>query len=269
VIAEAGFRGIGLRYNLLEDFLSRGGTLEQVRSLLRQHGLSFTEGAFLAEWQFNDGAPLICKRKREGGPAEAHEVLMQALRQFMERCAELECINITAVPALYQAGDLAVAAEEFGSLCDLARRYGLRICLEFIAKAPQVNNMKTAHELVAAAVRGNGGLVVDTFLFHESGSRLGDLAAVPVERIFNVQLADAKDLPRDQLNMLADRLYPGEGVAPVGEIVSLLARAGYGGFWTVEIFNAEYARLPVSEVARRAYESAGAILRAATETSAA
>jgi 2-keto-myo-inositol isomerase len=269
VIAEAGFRGIGLRYNLLEDFLAGGGTLGEVRSLLRQHGLCFSEGAFLAEWQFNGGAPVICKRRREGGPSEARDVLMRRLRQFMERCAELECVNITAVPALYQTGDLALAAEEFGALCDLARGYGLNICLEFIAKAPQVNSMKTAHELIAAAGRANGGLVVDTFLFHESGSRLADLAAVPLERIFNVQLADAKALPREQLNMLADRLYPGEGVAPVRDIVLLLARGGYTGFWTVEIFNPDYARLPPSDVARRAYDSAATILRAAIEESAA
>lgn len=265
VVAEAGFRGIGLRYNLLEQYLAHGGTLAQVRSLLRQHDLRFTEGAFLAEWQFNEGAPLICKRKREGGPAEAHDALMRGLQLFLETCAELECANITAVPALYETGDLGLAAEEFGGLCDQAQRYGLRMCLEFIAKAPQVNNIRTADALVAAAGRDNGGLVVDTFLFHQSGSPLADLATVPVERIFNVQLADAKDKRREDLDMLADRLYPGHGVAPVRDVVKLLAGRGYDGFWTVEIFNPDYASRPVAEIARQAYESAAGLLRSATE----
>jgi 2-keto-myo-inositol isomerase len=265
VVAEAGFHGIGLRYNLLEQFLAQGGTLAQVRSLLRQHGLCFTEGAFLAEWQFNGGVPIICKRKREGGSTETRDVLVQGLRRFLEDCAELECINITVVPALYQTGDLGMAAEEFGSLCDLAHRYGLRMCLEFIAKAPQVNNISTADALVAAAGRGNGGLVVDTFLFHQSGSPLADLETVPIERIFNVQLADAKDKPRDQLDMLADRLFPGDGVAAVGGMVKLLAHRGYDGFWTVEIFNPDYANRPVAEIAQQAYRSAVGLLRSAIE----
>ena len=43
---------------------------------------------------------------------------------------------------------------------------------------------------------------------------LADLEAVPMQSVFNVQLADAKPLPLAELNMLEDRLFPGAGVAP-------------------------------------------------------
>jgi 4-hydroxyphenylpyruvate dioxygenase len=115
--------------------------------------------------------------------------------------------------------------------------------------------------MVAAADRNNGGILVDTFLFHEGGSNLADLDTVPLDRIFNVQLADAKPLPRDQLNMLEDRLLPGEGVAPVGEVVARLAARGYAGWWTVEIFNPDYAALAPRAAANAAYASAVCTLR--------
>ncbi len=265
VVAKAGFRGIGLRYNLLEDYLDRGHSLVEVKSLLRRFDLTFTEGGFLAEWQFHGGVPLVCGRKREGGPEEASEVLMKRLRIFLERCAELECINITAAVALHETGDLAKAAADFAALCDLAHPYGLRICLEFIGSAPQVRDAKTANQLVEAANRPNGGLVVDTFFVHQGGTRLADLAAVPIDRILNVQLADAKPGPLEKLNMLEDRLFPGEGAAHVQDVVSLLYQRGYAGWWTVELFNPAYRTLPAQEVADKAFRTAMALLQKTRE----
>lgn len=265
IVAKAGFRGIGLRYNLLEDYLDRGHSLVEVRNLLRRFDLTFTEGGFLAEWQFHGGVPLVCGRKRHGGPDEASEVLMKRLRTFLERCAELECINITAAVALHEIGDLDRAAADFAALCDFARPYGLRICLEFIGTAPQVSDVKTANQMVDAANRPNGGLVVDTFFVHQGGTQLADLAAVPIDRILNVQLADAKPGPPEKLNMLEDRLFPGEGAAHVQDVVSLLYRRGYAGWWTVELFNPEYRTLPAQEVADKSFRTAMALLQKTRE----
>jgi 2-keto-myo-inositol isomerase len=261
IVAKAGFRGIGLRYNLLEDYLGRGHSLLEVQNLLRRFDLTFTEGGFLAEWQFHGGVPLVCGRKRQGGSQEASEVLMKRLRTFLERCAELECINITAAVALHETGDLAEAAADFAALCDFARPYGLRICLEFIGSAPQVKDAKTANQIVEAANRPNGGLVVDTFFVHQGGTPLADLETVPINRILNVQLADAKPGPPEKLNMLEDRLFPGQGVAHVQDVVSLLHRRGYAGWWTVELFNPEYRTLPAQEVADKSFRTAKAVLQ--------
>jgi 2-keto-myo-inositol isomerase len=265
IVAMAGFRGIGLRYNLLEDYLDRGHGLADVKKLLRRFELTFTEGGFLAEWQFHGGVPLVCGRKRQGGPHEANDVLIQRLRIFFERCAELECINITAAVALHETGDLGTAAEDLATLCDLAQPYGLRICVEFIGSAPQVKDARTANHMVEAANRPNSGLVVDTFFVHQGGTRLTDLEAVPIERILNVQLADAKPGPREKLNMLEDRLFPGDGAARVQDVVSLLHQRGYAGWWTVELFNPEFRTLPAQEVADKAFRTARAMLEKTRE----
>ncbi len=161
-----------------------------------------------------------------GTAEEAVAVLQRELRVFFERCGELECTNVTAVPALYQTGSLERAAAEFAALCDLALPHGLRLCLEFMGVAPQFKDLSSALPLIAMANRQNGGLLIDTFLFHQGGSTLTDLETVPMQSVFNVQLADAKPLPCSELNMLEDRLYPGTGSAPIQEIVSALTRRG-------------------------------------------
>jgi sugar phosphate isomerase/epimerase len=262
--AEAGFKGISLRYDRVEAYLAEGHTLEDVHALLRRFGLRFAEAGFLAEWMFRGGMPLVCGRKRQGGPEETNSRLLRRLHTFFRTCAEFECFEVTAAPALHETGPLDQAAEDLGALCDVARPYGVRICLEFFGKAPQVSDIASAQHLIAATGRDNAGILVDTFFFHEGGSRIADLDAVPIERIFNVQLADAAPKPLQALDMLADRVYPGEGAAPVAEVAAALIRRGYSGFWTVELFNPEYFSQSPREVARQAYATAAATLEKAT-----
>jgi sugar phosphate isomerase/epimerase len=257
--AAAGFAGIALRYDKLEDYLARGHSIADVRDLLSRHGLAFSEGGFLAEWQYHGGVPLVCGRKRQGGPDEDSQKLLARYRTFLERCAELECSNLTASVALWDTGDLTVAAEDFAALCDVAHPYGAKIGLEFMGHAPQVKNIRIALDLILLANRPNGGLVIDTFFIHQSRSKLNDLNDVPVERIFNVQLADAKPKPVEQLNMLEDRLFPGEGAAPVRDAAQLLLKRGYAGWWNVELFNPDFRVMPPGAVARKAHAAATAI----------
>jgi sugar phosphate isomerase/epimerase len=259
--ARAGFAGIGLRYDQFERYLAQGGSVDEVRGWLRHYGLQFTEAAFLAEWQYNGGVPLVSRRERSGGADEQVHALMKRLHTFLAHCERFECANVTAVPALREVGDLDVAAEEFASLCDIANPYGVRLCLEFMGAAPQIGNLRSAADLVARANRPNGGVLIDTFLFHQGRSLLSDLYDIPVECIFNVQLADAKNKPRDQLNMLADRLFPGDGVAPVQPIVNALVARGYSGWWTVELFNPDYAAASAEVIAARAAASARALFQ--------
>jgi 2-keto-myo-inositol isomerase len=267
IAAEAGFKGIGLRYDRMEAYLANGKTIADVKKLSRTFALPFAEAAFLAEWQFHGGLPLICKRRRTGETNEENaQELRRQLVRFLEHCEELECANVTAVPALWKTGDLDVAAEEFAALCDLARPYGVRLCIEFMGTAPQVKDLAAAQQVAASAARSNGGVLIDTFLFHQGGSTLSQVEAIPLDFVFNVQLADAKHLPREQLNMLEDRLFPGTGSAPMRDIVAILSRRGYAGWWTVELFNPDYAASDPQAIARTAYETSAALIEEAQHT---
>jgi 4-hydroxyphenylpyruvate dioxygenase len=261
VTARAGFSGIGLRYDRFEHYLAQGGTVSEVLGWLRHYGLVFTEAAFLAEWMFHGGMPLVSRRHREGGADEHDAVLKARLHRFLAHCETLACANVTVVPALRETGDLRVAADEFGALCDIARPYGVRLGLEFMGTAPQLKDLRAAGEFIAMADRDNGGIVLDTFLFHQGGSNLADLSAVPRGRIFNVQLADARHKPIAQLDMLADRVHPGEGAVAMGEIVEALLAHGYDGWWTVELFNPEYAAAAATTVAARAKAASATLLQ--------
>jgi sugar phosphate isomerase/epimerase len=48
----------------------------------------------------------------------------------------------------------------------------------------------------------------------------------------------------------ADRVYPGDGIAPLKAIFTTLKRAGYRGFLSLELFNREYWKQDPNLVAK-------------------
>ena len=74
--------------------------------------------------------------------------------------------------------------------------------------------------------------------------RLLDRIAEIAPRVATVQLSDWREPPRSEL----DRLLPGDGEIPLGEIVSAFVDAGYKGFfeievWSEELWNSDYSDL--------------------------
>jgi len=238
VAKAAGFRGIGLRHNLLKDFLGEGNSLSKARKLIEDAGLVATEAGFLNGWMFHDGIPLSGKRQRTG---ESEEQLLNEMAEFFSAVKELGSPPITALVATEEKGSIEQAAIELGWLCDRAADLGLRIMVELIGSAPQINCVRKARQLMEMADRHNCGLLLDSFLMFMGVFDIEEIARVPAERIYTVHISDAPaNKEKAQLDMLKDRLFPGDGVIPLKELCSAVKATGYDGWFTIEIFNPDY-----------------------------
>jgi sugar phosphate isomerase/epimerase len=58
-----------------------------------------------------------------------------------------------------------------------------------------------------------------------------------------------RDLANDSI-----RVYPGDGVAPLGDLLRILKETGFQGFLSVELFNRQYWQQDAALVARTALE---------------
>ena len=90
-----------------------------------------------------------------------------------------------------------------------------------------VRDLSAAHALVRDSGAANAGILIDTLHFNRSPSTLAQLESVPKALFHYAQLNDAAHIENpttDQLLKTAreERLYLGEGVIPVREIVNLL-----------------------------------------------
>lgn len=161
-------------------------------------------------------------------------------------CRELE------IPVLVVAGDAfgPLSPQDLGrlsaSLADAARRAadaGVRLALEFDARAAFPNNLQSALAVVEEVGQPSLGLCLDWFHFTVGPSKPLDLGLLSNETLAHVQLSDITDVPREMATD-ADRILPGEGNSPPADLIARLAEIGYTGAVAVELHNPRLWAVP-------------------------
>lgn len=234
VAAEAGYQGVGLWIEDLHAGAQHGLPPAEVGRTLHNLGVQCAEVLPVGGWMYAEHA------EREEAFARAEQAMKVALL--------VGCDTIIAC-ASGDEGELSEAVTDFRDLCHLARRYEVRVALEFLGFASQVKDVAAAWHIVDGANQRNGGLLIDTFHFYRGRSSLEDLAEVTPDKIYLVHINDCMDLPIDELTDL-NRVMPGLGVEPLTDIIALLVEKGYDGYYSLEIFNDEYWDADPRQVAR-------------------
>jgi sugar phosphate isomerase/epimerase len=159
--------------------------------------------------------------------------------------ARLTLCRDLGIPVLVVAGDAfgPLSPEDLGrltmSLAEAARRagdVGVRLALEFDARASFPNNLQSAVAVVEDVGSPALGVCLDWFHWTVGPSKPLDLWLLSQENLAHVQLSDVADVPRE-MAADADRILPGEGAAPCAELIRRLREIGYAGAVAVETPN--------------------------------
>lgn len=226
LISQVGFSGIGLWMDEIQEY-AKNGNKKPIKELLAEYALTLVEIHLIRYWQYLTGF----ERKQAFNEA----------KEFFGTFRKLNLDGIVAVMASEEVGEIKDAINDFKELCGLANDFGIELGYEFTGFAKQINNVKVAWEIVGSADCPNGGLLIDTFHFVKAGSRIEDLERVPMEKVFLIHINDARSLPMDiKEQSRGFRFFPGEGEAPLKEIVSCFIENGYKAFYCCEIFNHDY-----------------------------
>ena len=231
--AAAGFEATGLRLTGHRPGdpwpfdPSDPGHVARMRELAAQEGIAV---ANVCTYRFTP----------ETAPADYADVL--------RACREL---GIGTMIANAACPDTALTSRNLGAVADIAAECGVRIALEFIPVST-VPDLATAQHIVEAAGRPNLGIAVDALHLARSGGTPRDLAEVPPDRLFLVQLCDGpatapqgEELYRE---MRAGRLLPGEGAFDLRALLRAMPPAAE---IEVEVPNGNFAHLsPVARASR-------------------
>lgn len=197
------------------------------------------------------------------GPASPEERVERICASVRRLAAfEPQCVLALTGPAGELEADeaRALVLEGLQHVAAEAATAGVRFALEPIQREfaelwTIVSTLEDAVALAAETGRDDVGFVFDTWhLWNDEGAP----AALEREigRIAAVHVADWRDPTRNT----NDRVFPGDGIAPLGDLLHRLDRAGYDGPYEVEIFSDpdlpdSLWALPPAEAARRAVES--------------
>lgn len=225
-IAAAKFDAVEIFEN---DLLSFGGTPTDVGRILQEHKLGV---ATLQPFRDFEGMPEP-QRARGFARAERKFDIMQ----------ELGCdlLMICSNCAPDSIGGIDRAAADLRALAERAQARGMRIAFEALAWGRHVNDYRDAWEVVRRADHPAAGLVLDTFHILARRTELNVIRAIPRDKIFLVQVADAPLLEMDYLSWSRHfRNFPGQGDLPLLDFMEALAATGYDGALSLEIFNDQF-----------------------------
>jgi 2-keto-myo-inositol isomerase len=190
---------------------------------------------------------------------------MNAIARYARLADDLDCPYIVLVPSRRPAGvtDRQVLDESVRVLREISERfrdYRVRFAFEFLGFGwCSVSTLEADWAIVKAVDRKNIGLVLDTFHFYAGGSSVAAILKVDPGKIFILHINDSENLPKAELQD-SHRLYPGEGVIPLTEIMANIKKIGYDGPVSLEMFRPEYWVRPPEEIARKGIVAIGKFL---------
>jgi sugar phosphate isomerase/epimerase len=218
--AAAGLDGIGIWEMKLGD-----GPAAEAVELFRESGLGSATAV--------PAVPSIHPLPLLAGPDDPRERIDSILGS-LNRLAAFEP---AAVLCFTGPGDRATAIRGLREVVAEAERIGLRIALEpFQSEGSEswsaVNTLGAAASIVEEI--GSPALGIQFDLWHLWNTPdLFDEIERHAPLIAGVHVNDRREPTRGW----ADRVLPGDGVAPVAAILGALDRAGWDGFYDIEIFS--------------------------------
>jgi sugar phosphate isomerase/epimerase len=234
--------------------LAGGLTPETMRSIAADNGITLDYLDGMSSW-----APIRY-------PADADDFVRGALDfsvdEAFQICEALGLRNIVAI-AGFNPGDLAVTqlVDAFGKFCDRAANLGLWVDLEPMPMLG-IPTLADAWAIVSGANRPNSALLIDTWHFMRGKPDMDLLRSIPRSRIVNVQLADAKRLPRGSLweDATLHRMLPGEGELPLVEILRTIRATQDIRAIGPEILSTEIHAMSAEDAGRRSSAATDKVL---------
>jgi 2-keto-myo-inositol isomerase len=244
LIAKAGYSGIEPWINEIENAVSRGVSLTDLRKRIDDAGLKVESAIGFAKWLVNDDA------ERAKG--------LEQLKRDMELVKALGGMYIAAPPSGMQNQDAAVvdlvtAGERYRAALEVGEQTGVTPMVEVWGFSKNLSRLGESVGCALESAHPKACVLTDVYHIHKGGSdsrslRMLSAAALPV-----MHMNDYPDKPRKDLND-ADRVYPGDGVAPLTEILRVLRDIGFRGVLSLELFNRSYWQQDAALVARTGLE---------------
>ncbi|REE04373.1 sugar phosphate isomerase/epimerase and 4-hydroxyphenylpyruvate domain-containing protein [Citricoccus muralis] len=239
--AEAGFDGIEV---FEPDLVASPLSPEQVRDLAAELGLTldlyqpFRDLEGVEESVFQDNL-----RRLEGK------------FQLMQRLG-VDLILLCSNVGTATSWEDEVAVDQLRRAADLAAGYQIRIAYEALAWGRFVNTYEHAWSLVEQADRPNLGVCLDSFHILSRRGDVSGFRAIPGEKVFFVQMADAPIMLMDVLSWSRHhRNFPGEGGFDLVTFMRELYATGYTGPISLEVFSDIYRQTESVRTAREAMRS--------------
>ena len=227
--ANAGYDSLEPWVGSIDEYVKAGGKLSDLRKQLSDHGVTVESAIGFPEWLVDDDA-----RRAKG---------LEQARREMDLVAQIGGKRLAAPPAGatdVRGMEITKAADRYRALLEIGDQTGVVPQLELWGFSKCLGLLG---ECVAVAMQSghpNACVLADVFHVYRSGSDYRGFRLLNGTATHVLHMNDyPADPPREKLDD-SYRVYPGDGCAPLTDLLCLLRDNGGQMVLSLEVFNRTY-----------------------------
>ena len=239
VASKAGFTSVEIWIDSFQTYLKGGGTTTEAKKMIDDLGIKVENAIGFAPWMVNDDA------KRKAG--------LEQLQHEMELLAQIGCNRIAAPPAGATGLpiiDLDVITDRYRTVLQMGEQTGVMPVLEMWGSSQSLKTISQVLYVVTKSENVNARALLDAFHIYKGGSSITSLPFVGKAAIdiFHVNDYPAGIAPAKISE--PDRVYPGDGIAPLKQMLQAIKNPDKPIIISLEVFNQGYYKQDALLVAK-------------------
>jgi len=243
VASKAGFRSVEIWIPTLEKYLSNGGSISEAKKIINDLGLKIENTIGFAPWIVDEN--------------DVRSKGIEQMKKEMAWVRELGCLRMAAPPmGATQKADLNLkaAGERYGKILEIGKQLEVVPQLEMWGHSKCLNRVADVLFVAAEAGKEDAKLLLDVYHIYRGESSIDSLHVVGENSLdifhvndytTNIKPADIKD---------ADRIYVGDGEAPIESIIKKLTPNNRPLVISLELFNKTYYAQDAQLVANTGFQ---------------
>ncbi|GIW91221.1 MAG: xylose isomerase [Pirellulaceae bacterium] len=255
IAAQAGYDAIEPWMRDIHRFIEQGGKLQDLRRLIDDTGLEICSAIGFASWIVPDP-----EQRAQG---------LKSVERDLEVLSALGAKRLAAPPVgATDRSDIPLGAivERYGRLLELSDRFGVVPQLELWGFSRTLSRLGEVAYVVAETAHPKACALLDVYHIYKGGSDFAGLRLFSPAVLQVLHMNDyPADPPRAQIND-SHRVYPGDGVAPLKQILHWMGEGGCFPVLSLELFNAEYWKHDALHVARTGLQKMQRVVEQAWQT---
>lgn len=227
--AKAGYDAVEPWIRGLQQYTEKGGKLSDLKKRIEDHGLSVAGACAFFQWIVDE--------------EDARNRGIEQMKREMDLLQQIGGDRIAATAAGAtgkRLDDFDALGQRYRTILEIGTRLGVIPQLEVWGASQTMNCLADVAAIAIHAGHPNAELLLDVYHLYRGGSLFDGLAFLNGNCMTNFHLNDYPADPPREKSQDKDRVYPGDGVAPIPQILKTLQKIGFDGFLSFEVFNPTY-----------------------------
>ncbi|RFS19960.1 sugar phosphate isomerase/epimerase [Chitinophaga silvatica] len=241
VASKAGFRSVEIWIDTFMKYLQDGGNVTTAKKVIDDLGLTIENAIGFAKWIVDDE-----KVRAEG---------LKQLQHEMELLAKIGCKRVAAPPFGANGADagildLNVIVGRYQTILEMGRNTGVMPILEMWGGSTNLKKISQVIYVATECGETDARVLLDTFHIFKGGS---SFESAPLVGRKAMEILHINDYPAGIAPAKIsepDRVYPGDGIAPLKPLLKQLRNPANPIILSLEVFNPNYYKQDALLVAK-------------------